>query len=46
MNTKDKIASNKTKTEQNNLYLTRKYMGPIYNKARLRLEKKRKKQLS
>ena len=41
-NNKVKIASDKTDTVQNNLYFTRKNMGPVRNKARLQLEKKKK----
>ena len=32
-NNKDKIASDKTETKQNNLYFPRKDMGPVNKKA-------------
>ena len=38
------MASDTTETEQNNLYFTRKDMGPVHNKARLQLDKKQKQQ--
>ena len=41
MNYKDNVASRKIETDQNNLYFTKKDMGPVYNKARLQLDKKR-----
>ena len=39
--TKVKIASDKTETEQNNLYFTRKDTGPFHNKAWLQIDKKK-----
>ena len=40
------IASDKSDAEQNNLYFTRKDMEPVHNKARLKLDKKEKRQQS
>ena len=33
LNNRDKIASDKTETEENNLYFTLKDLGPVHNKA-------------
>ena len=40
------IASVKTETEQKNLCFTRKDMGRVHNKARLKLDKKVQKEQS
>ena len=44
LNKKVKIMSNKTETEINNLYFTRKDIEPVHNKARLQLDKNEKKE--
>ena len=39
---KVKIASDRTETNRNNMYFTRKHMGMVHKNARKQIEKKRK----